>query len=112
MDANGPVQSLEVATAQGAPVTLKLLPSDFALMQNYPNPFNPTTTIAFALPQASDYTLTIYNVTGQVVNQFSGHGEAGTVTVEWNASNQASGVYFYKLNAGNFSATKKMVLLK
>jgi len=112
LDANGPVQSLEVATAQGAPVTLKLLPSDFALMQNYPNPFNPTTTIAFALPQASDYILTVYNVTGQIVQQFSGHGEAGTVTVEWNASNQASGVYFYKLNAGNFSATKKMVLLK
>jgi hypothetical protein len=112
VEANGALQSIEVATAQGAPVNLTVLPADFALMQNYPNPFNPTTTIAFALPQASDYTLSIYNVTGQTVQEFSGHGDAGTVTVEWNASNMASGVYFYKLNAGSFSATKKMVLLK
>jgi len=82
------------------------------LNQNYPNPFNPTTTIELALPAASDWTLTIYNVSGQVVADYNGHNEAGIVTVNWDASNLASGLYFYKATAGSFSATKKMVLLK
>jgi hypothetical protein len=110
---NGKIESIEMATYDGAPVNAQqTLPSDFALNQNYPNPFNPSTTISFDLPVASDYTLTIYNVTGQVVTSFSGHAEAGAQSVEWNAAQQASGIYFYKLDAGNFSATKKMVYLK
>jgi len=109
---NGVVTSIEMAAADGSPVVAKLLPSDFALAQNYPNPFNPTTTIGFSLPYASDYTLTIYNVTGQVVSVFDGSAEAGLQSVDWDASNMASGIYFYKLNADNFSDTKKMVLLK
>jgi nitrate reductase NapAB chaperone NapD len=114
LNANGNVLSTEYGAANGAVVnvTSKVIPENFALNQNYPNPFNPATTIEFALAAASDYTLTIYNVTGQKVSEFAGSEEAGTVSIEWDASSMASGVYFYKLNAGNFSDTKKMVLLK
>jgi len=112
LNANGTVVSLELGSYEGAVVKATNIPADFALNQNYPNPFNPTTTISFNLPISSDYTLTMYNVTGQQVAEFTGTHEAGTVSIEWNASDMASGVYFYKLNAGDFSATKKMVLLK
>jgi hypothetical protein len=89
------------------------LPTEFALGQNFPNPFNPTTSIDLALPTASNWTVAIFNVSGQKVAEFSGFSEAGIVTVNWNADhNVASGLYFYKATAGSFSATKKMVLLK
>jgi hypothetical protein len=110
--ADGELVEVEMATAEGYPVIAKLIPTEFALSQNYPNPFNPATNIDFQLPQASSYTLTIFNVAGQVVAQFDGAAEAGYHSVTWDASNNASGVYFYKLVADNFSATKKMVLLK
>ena len=105
---------IEMATAEGAPIVAKEveLPTNFELNQNYPNPFNPTTRISFALPTSSDYTLTIYNVTGQKVTEFSGSKEAGNWDIEWDASNNASGVYFYKLVAGQFTDTKKMVLVR
>jgi hypothetical protein len=109
---NGEVVSVEMATYEGNPVVAKLIPAEFALHQNYPNPFNPTTTISFSLPIAADYTLTIYNVSGQQVEQFVGSHEAGVVEIAWEAGDLASGVYFYKLVAGSFSDTKKMVLLK
>ncbi len=112
LSVNGEVVSVEFGSATGATVVAKQIPSNFALNQNYPNPFNPSTVISFALPKASDYTLTIYNVTGQKVAEFSGAAEAGVKEVKWNASSNASGIYFYKLNAGNFSSTKKMVLIK
>lgn len=112
INANGNVTSIELATYEGATVSAKILPGNFELAQNYPNPFNPTTMLAFSIPFASDVTLTIYNITGQKVTEFSGSFEAGVHNIEWDASNQASGIYFYKLNAGNFEETKKMVLLK
>ncbi|MBK7140452.1 MAG: right-handed parallel beta-helix repeat-containing protein [bacterium] len=88
------------------------LPTAFALSQNYPNPFNPTTSIELALPVASEYTLTIYNVLGQEVKSFSGFAEAGFVRVDWDATDQSSGIYLYKVTAGRFEDTKKMVLIK
>jgi len=106
------IVSIEMATKDAAPVTAGLLPAEFALEQNYPNPFNPTTTIEFSLRERADYTLTVYNVTGQVVETFTGSRDAGSYEIEWNASNVASGVYFYRLTAGNYTETKKMVLLK
>ncbi len=110
---NSNVVSVEMATYEGAPVVSKLeLPDAYALHQNYPNPFNPSTVISFSLPQASDYTLTIYNVTGQEVASFAGTAEAGEHGVEWIVDGEASGIYFYKLDATDFSATKKMILLK
>ncbi|MCH7504990.1 T9SS type A sorting domain-containing protein, partial [PVC group bacterium] len=88
------------------------LPKEFALHQNYPNPFNPTTTISFDLPIATDYKLIIYNVLGQEVKSFAGHGQAGTVNVDWDANDYSSGLYFYKLEAGDFTDKKKMLLIK
>jgi len=103
---------LQMATYDGYPVNLISIPTEFTLSQNYPNPFNPTTTIGFGLPVASDYSLTIYNVNGQEVATFSGAAEAGEHTIDWDASLNASGIYFYRLEANGFSATKKMVLVK
>ncbi|MDH4156072.1 MAG: T9SS type A sorting domain-containing protein, partial [candidate division Zixibacteria bacterium] len=109
----GTVLTVEMALYDGTPVTTKPVPTDYALYQNYPNPFNPTTTFSFNLPAACDYALTIFNVAGQKLAEYTGHGEAGVTTIEWDAgSDQASGVYFYRLTAGNFSATRKMILLK
>jgi hypothetical protein len=113
-DAN--IVGVEMATYEGAPILAKEveLPTSFALNQNYPNPFNPKTVISFALPTASDYTLTIYNVTGQKVTEFVGSAQAGTVEIDVDAASYSSGVYFYKLIAdhGKFTETKKMVLVK
>lgn len=109
---NAEILTAELATIDGMPVFANVLPSEFALKQNYPNPFNPSTTIEFALPVASNYTLKVYNVTGQEVASFSGHAEAGVKSIVWEAGENASGVYFYRLLADQFSQTKKMVLLK
>ncbi len=87
------------------------LPQEFALAQNSPNPFNPTTTIGLYLPSASDWTLDIINVAGQVVQTFTGRS-SGYVNVEWDARSMPSGVYFYRASAGALSQTRKMVLLK
>lgn len=88
------------------------LPYEFALNQNYPNPFNPVTVISFSLPVASEYELTIFNILGQEVKTFSGHSEPGTVDIHWDASAYGSGIYLYKLTAGTYTATKKMIVLK
>ncbi|MCD6249777.1 MAG: right-handed parallel beta-helix repeat-containing protein [candidate division Zixibacteria bacterium] len=88
------------------------LPTEFSLSQNYPNPFNPTTTIELAMPVAGQYNLTIYNVIGQIVGSFEGYSDAGFVTFNWDASEQSSGVYLYRVEAGSFSNVRKMVLLK
>jgi hypothetical protein len=97
--------------------TKSALPSHFAVGQNYPNPFNPTTTISFSLPTPTEWTLSVINVSGQVVKRYTGAAGAGSVTVTWDATDQdgqavATGVYFYRLDAGDFSETKKMVLMK
>jgi len=88
-----------------------MVPSEFRLA-NYPNPFNPTTTIEMSLPTASRWTIGIYNIAGQKVDEFSGYSSAGTVSVEWDASDCASGIYFYKGEAGTYSLTRKMILMK
>lgn len=111
LQVNGTVRSIEMASYEGAPVTLKSLPTSFALNQNYPNPFNPATTISFDLPSQMDYTITVYNVTGQVVATNSGNGQ-GTINWTFDASDLSSGIYFYNVEAGSNSATKKMVLIK
>ncbi len=99
-----------------APVTVKdpiNSPAQFSLQQNYPNPFNPSTTIQFSLPKATYVTLNIYNTLGQEVAQLlSQQMSAGTYTAEWNALGFASGVYYYRIEAGSFVETKKLVLLR
>jgi hypothetical protein len=109
LNAGGNVVSIEFGSPEGATVVAKgtTVPNTFELAQNYPNPFNPTTTID--VKSNGDFTLSIYNVTGQKVAEFSGNGNESVV---WDANGQASGVYFYKLETENFSATKKMMLLK
>jgi hypothetical protein len=109
------LKSVEVADYYGNMLNTRInkisLPTSFALSQNVPNPFNPTTKLGFALPNQTEWTLSIYNVAGQLVKNFSGNN-IGNVSVEWDASMAPSGVYFYKLNAGSYSDTKKMVLMK
>ncbi len=117
LNVTGDVVSLEMATYEGQPVSLEVLPTEYALNQNYPNPFNPSTVISFSLPTQSDYTLTIFNVNGQKVAAFDGSAEAGQHEVVWEAGTvHASGIYFYRLVAENgtdrYVDTKKMVLLK
>jgi hypothetical protein len=88
-------------------------PDGFQLAQNYPNPFNPETEITFTLPEASNVTLTVHNILGQVVEELvNSEMQAGNHTVSWNGNNVASGVYFYRITAGPFSDTKRMLLLK
>lgn len=112
LNANGNVKSIELATYEGQPVTASMVPTQFTLNQNYPNPFNPTTMISFGLATDSKYSVKVYNVAGQMVDQINGQAEAGLVEVSIDGSNWASGIYFYSVEAGQFSATKKMVLLK
>ncbi len=89
------------------------IPNSFGLLQNYPNPFNPITEIRYGLPKASHVTLVIYNVLGQQVAQLVNNDmPAGYHSVKWDASNVASGTYIYKIVAGEFTATKKMVVIK
>ncbi|MBN4076544.1 T9SS type A sorting domain-containing protein [Gemmatimonas aurantiaca] len=89
-----------------------VLPTVFTLHQNLPNPFNPVTKIRLDMPVASSWNITIYNVMGQKVKTFTGESGIGTVVVEWDAREAASGMYFYKAVAGDFQATRKMILLK
>lgn len=90
-----------------------IAPVEFALEQNYPNPFNPVTTIKYSLASDEIVELSIYNLLGQkvatLVNQFQ---EAGYYELQFDATRFASGVYFYRIDAGNFNSIKKMILLK
>jgi hypothetical protein len=85
----------------------------YYLFQNYPNPFNPTTTIEFDLPRTSKVTLKIYNILGEdVATLVSERLSAGLYMYEWDASNMANGVYLYRLEAGDFIETRKMILMR
>jgi hypothetical protein len=89
------------------------LPSYFSIAQNYPNPFNPTTTIHYDLPAPSNVTLEVYDLLGQRVETLvDGNQQAGNHIAVWTANNKPSGIYFYRIEAGDFSETKKMLLLK
>jgi len=89
------------------------LPTVTSLAQNYPNPFNAETNISFDLAEAGNVSLNVYDITGRlVVTLVDGQMDAGSHVVAWDASSVSSGVYFYKLTAGDYSATKSMNLLK
>jgi hypothetical protein len=89
------------------------MPQDFSLSQNYPNPFNPTTKIQYQLPTGSNVKVVVYDVLGKevsvLVNEYQ---NAGSYTTNFNASNLASGIYFCRMEAGNFVKVNKMILLK
>ena len=104
---------IDVVRSVNVGVQDSTLPTEFALEQNYPNPFNPTTTISFALPQARDITLTVYDVLGREVRELvSGRTPAGVHTISFGATDLPSGVYFYRLEAGDYVETREMVLLR
>jgi hypothetical protein len=89
------------------------MPKAYTLAQNYPNPFNPTTNIKFSIPSNGLVKLTVFDITGrQVAVLVNENLNAGTYTADFNAANVASGIYFYKLEAGSFVDTKKMMLIK
>jgi hypothetical protein len=109
---------ITIALAQNPGEVEDVLPTEFALKQNYPNPFNPSTNLMFDLPAAAHVNLEILNVLGQkvrtLVDEFR---EAGSYTVTWDGANDygrtvASGVYFYRISAGENQAVKKMMMLK
>ncbi len=99
-------------------VETEFLPTEFTLQQNYPNPFNPATTIKFALPVESKVNITVYNALGQKVTEIANQTfNAGLQNVNFDASELSSGMYIYQINAqgingNNFTATKKMILMK
>lgn len=97
----------------GVKVNVPRLPKDFILSQNYPNPFNPGTKIDVALPQSASVTLTVYDGLGRELEQIvNGRMDAGSHSFQWNASHYPSGIYYYRLTAGSFVQTKKMILVK
>jgi hypothetical protein len=92
-------------------------PTSYSLGQNYPNPFNAGTVIPFDMPQAGEWTLTVYNVAGQSIRGYTGHAEVGRHQIRWDGRDDhgqsvASGVYFYRVQSGDFIATRKMTLMK
>ena len=87
--------------------------SSYELGQNYPNPSNPTTHIRFNIPETGNTKLTVFNIMGEAVaNLVDGVVPAGGHTVSWNAANMPTGVYFYRMESGNFSQTRKLLLVK
>jgi len=89
------------------------IPKEYALFQNYPNPFNPSTSIKFDIPNLSNVKLLIYDITGrEIAVLLNAELQPGSYNYKWNASEFASGIYFYKIQAGDFSQIKRMVLIK
>ncbi len=102
---SAPLTAIEVSGAG--------LPLEYELAQNYPNPFNPSTKISFSIPAKEYVTLKVYSILGEeVASLISGEMEAGKYETEFDASGLTSGVYIYSLNAGEFSSTRKMMLIK
>lgn len=95
------------------PITKDVLPEKLSLEQNYPNPFNPTTTITYALPKEGNVNISVYNINGKLVQTLvNEYKEAGNYNVAWEANSVVSGVYFYRITAGGFTETKRMLLVK
>ena len=92
---------------------IDIFPNNYALYQNYPNPFNPSTIIEFDLPKTSEVSLKIFNILGEeVATLVSDRLSHGSYSYEWDASQYASGVYLYRLHAGDYVETRKMVLIR
>ena len=106
------VKKLNFSTV-GVELVSPEIPKDVLLAQNYPNPFNPTTTIRYGLPHKSNVTLSVYNTLGQqVATLVQGEQEAGYHEVRFDASGLSSGVYFYRLQAGTYVETRKLLLIR
>ena len=94
-------------------LSFREMPAVFGLEQNYPNPFNPTTTISFILPSKSFVSLKVFDALGSEVSiLLADELPVGTYSRQWNAASLPSGVYFCRLQAGSFTETKKLLLLR
>jgi len=103
----------EIIKITDIPIINSQVSKIFKLSQNYPNPFNPTTAIGYQLSTVSEVELSIYNLLGQKVSTLvSKKQPAGRYEVEWDATGFASGVYYYRIEAGEFQQVRKMVYLK
>jgi hypothetical protein len=113
---NFDIDSMDVKFKNGNPVSVEDENSNvysFNLEQNYPNPFNPTTTLSFVIGHRSFVTLKVYDVLGnEIATLVNEEKPAGSYEVEFDAKDLTSGIYFYQLRAGEFSQTKKMILMK
>ncbi|MBU0473344.1 MAG: T9SS type A sorting domain-containing protein [Bacteroidetes bacterium] len=89
------------------------IPEIFSLSQNYPNPFNPTTVIKYSIPEVTNVKLKVFDMLGrEIITLVNKEQNAGVYNVQFNAANLSSGVYFYRFEAGSFTASKKLLLLK
>ena len=117
---NVTLESVRARNSGNVPLTVKIesdgnadVPKTFSLVQNYPNPFNPKTIINYQLPKSEQVRLVIYDILGKEVNVLVNEKQnTGYYQVEWDGTNYAFGIYFYKIYAGEFSSVKKMILLK
>ena len=105
--------SVQVGVITSADSEVETIPNEFALYQNYPNPFNPATKIRYQLPQESKVIIKIYDILGsEVITLLNEEKQAGVYEVNFDGGGLTSGIYFYRLQAGNFVETKTMILLK
>jgi aminopeptidase N len=112
-DPNNDIVLKQGSAAIGIVSNEKQIPAEFKLYQNYPNPFNPVTQITYDIPKRSLVTLKVYNAIGQLIMQpVNEIKEAGNYTLKFDASNLPSGVYYYEIQAGTFTDSRKMVLIK
>jgi hypothetical protein len=89
------------------------IPSAFSLSQNYPNPFNPTTKIKYSVPQSSNVVIKVFDILGNEIESLVDEEKSlGTYELTWYAEQLPSGIYFYRIQAGSFVETKKMLLMK
>jgi hypothetical protein len=107
------IDNLKIQSGASAVENESTIPTVYSLSQNYPNPFNPETTIKFTLPQRSRVKLEIFDSLGRIISTLVNSDlDAGSYHYNWNGTNYASGVYFYRLTANDFSSSKKLILLK
>ena len=113
-----PTTSLDDMVVVVGDISSFMAPEEFALSAAYPNPFNPITTLRYDLPEEAFVSITIYDMLGNVVNNLVNANQlSGYKSIQWNATNNqgepvSAGVYLYKIQAGDFVDTKKMILLK
>lgn len=107
------LDELALSGSSGIKLNIGQVITQFELKQNYPNPFNPTTNIEFTIPQSAYVKLAIYNSLGQTAATLvDDRLSAGSYSVDWNAGDLPSGVYYYRMNAGGFSKARKLILMK
>lgn len=103
----------EAENLSGENLVSNVIPKEYALLQNYPNPFNPETKINFDIPNLADVKISVYDITGKEIAVLVNEKlEPGSYSFKWNGASFASGIYFYRVQSGNFVQTRKMVLVK